>query len=101
MIISLKKNGIVFLALLIFFSACSLSWGSTHEDAAVIQKASQAFTNIAKNAIPTVVFIRVEQTVEASAHQHGQADQKPADGSWKGQQGILGRGNTGSIQRAN
>ncbi len=35
------------------------------DELAVIQKTSKAFTQIAKKAIPTVVFIKVEKTVEA------------------------------------
>ena len=44
------------------------AWASTQaDDVAAIEKASQAFTRVAKAAIPTVVFIQVEQTVITSA----------------------------------
>ena len=57
--------GVIFLFLIAF--SCP-AWTSTHEDdAATIQKASQAFTRVAKAAIPTVVFIIQDLTEELSA----------------------------------
>lgn len=58
------------MVIALFFQIASLhpAWASTHtEDVAAIQKASVAFTRVAKTAIPTVVFIKVEQTVTTSA----------------------------------
>lgn len=59
---------LIAFALLCWISSMCPAWASTHDDdAAIIQKASQAFTRVAKAAIPTVVFIKVEQTVTTSA----------------------------------
>jgi serine protease Do len=58
------------LAVAMFFCIACVSpvWASTDtDDAATVQKASQAFTRIAKVAIPTVVFIQVEQTITTSS----------------------------------
>jgi len=59
----------LYLVVLLLGLSCVYSvWGSTTtEDVTAIQKAFQAFTRITKAAIPTVVFIKVEQTVSTSA----------------------------------
>lgn len=64
----LTKKTIIFLITALFVFSAPL-WASSHDDTttATIQKASKAFTNVAKQAMPTVVFIKVEQTVETAA----------------------------------
>ena len=58
------KTVLSLIVLLLSLSCVYSVWASTNaEDVTAIQKDSQVFTRIAKAAIPTVVFIKVEQTV--------------------------------------
>ena len=64
----MTKTSLSLVVLVLCFSCFYSVLASTHsEDVFAIQEASQAFTRVAKSAIPTVVFIKVEQTVEAVA----------------------------------
>ena len=69
MVVRKKRQIPLFVVALLFWIACLCpAWASIHEDdVATIQKASQAFTRVAKAAIPTVVFIKVAQRVTTSA----------------------------------
>lgn len=64
----MTKTSLSLAVLVLCLSFFHSALASTHaEDVSAIQKASQAFTRVAKSAIPTVVFIKVEQTVETVA----------------------------------
>ena len=64
----MTKTSLSLVVLVLCLSCFHSALASTHaEDVSAIQKASQAFTRVAKSAIPTVVFIKVEQTVETVA----------------------------------
>ena len=66
--IKISQIPLTLIVFLFWIAYSCPAWASTHDDdAATIQKASQAFTRVAKAAIPTVVFIKVEQTVTTSA----------------------------------
>jgi hypothetical protein len=65
---NIRRIPLIAAALLFWIALLCPAWASTHDDdVATIQKASQAFTRVAEAAIPTVVFIKVEQTVTTSA----------------------------------
>ena len=64
----MPKTSLSLVVLVLCLSCFHSALASTNaEDVSAIQKASQAFTRVAKSSIPTVVFIKVEQTVEAVA----------------------------------
>ena len=55
----------LFLSLLILFVYANQGYAYPNDEFATVQQTSKAFTKIAKRVIPAVVFIKVEQTVEA------------------------------------
>ncbi|MBW1723212.1 MAG: DegQ family serine endoprotease [Deltaproteobacteria bacterium] len=59
------KLSAIFILIWIFLAPQSAALASVENDAlASVQKTSRAFTAIAKKVMPTVVFIRVEKTVQ-------------------------------------
>ena len=59
------RRGIFMLIVAVFFSAAVPAASAHDDELASLQQTSKAFSSVAKKAVPAVVFIKVEKTVEA------------------------------------
>jgi len=61
------RKEICILIIAVFFLAAVPVTSAHDDDLASLQQTSKAFSSVAKKAVPAVVFIKVEKTVEAGA----------------------------------
>lgn len=61
----IKRSGIYLLVALVFLFSVAPATYSHENDLASLQETSKAFSSVAKKAVPAVVFIKVEKSVEA------------------------------------
>jgi serine protease Do len=61
------KAGMCLLVLSVFFLGYAPALSAGGNDLETLQQTSKAFSSVAKKAIPAVVFIKVEKTIEASS----------------------------------
>lgn len=66
-----KRIPLIVFALIIAVILCGRTCGkeeATSKDIEILKKTSKAFTDVAKKAMPAVVFIRVEKTIETRGY---------------------------------
>ena len=63
----MKRSGIYFLVFTVLFFALTPALPADAGELATLRETSKAFSAVAKNAVPAVVFINVEKTIETGS----------------------------------